>query len=347
MKSILITGSGGPLGVNVTRSLKLAPEIICTVGTEANPYHIPLSLTDKTEKIPYATDIDNYLKAVSSIVKRYEIDLILPTHPVEVSALGKYRKMFKGKTFLPSQQVIETGSDKFLSYKQWEKEKIPVPKTILLKKEVDLKNAFELLGSKTFWLRGSGTPGSGIGGRALLCSDISQAKAWIDYWDGWNKFICSEYLPGDNMTWTSLWKDGELKVSQGRQRLEYVLPHVSQSGITGAPAVSKTVHDAGLNRLGKKAVECMDKKPNGTYFVDFKRDEKGKLKITEINPGRFGTTIYFYTEAGINFPYLYVKLAMGEEIGKIPRFDVIKQNLYWIRTLDCGPVMIEEADIEK
>lgn len=347
MKKILITGSGGPLGVNVTRSLKQAPDMIFTVGTEANPHHIPLSITDRTEKIPFATDIDNYLNSMKRIEEKYEIDLIIPTHPVEVITLSKFRDKFPGKLFLPSHKAIETGNDKFLSYKAWENEKIAVPRTILITKEKDLKDAFDLLGSESLWLRGAGSPGTGIGGRALLCKSVAQAKAWIDYWDGWAKFICSEYLPGDNMTWTSLWKTGRLIASQGRQRLEYVLPHVSQSGITGAPAVSKTVIDHGMNRLGEKAVKSIDKKPQGTFFVDFKRDDKGKLKITEINPGRFGTTIHFYTEAGVNFPYLYLKLAFGEELEDVKKYDCIKEDLYWIRTLDCGPVMLEGKDLGK
>ena len=44
-------------------------------------------------------------------------------------------------------------------------------------------------------------------------------------------------------------------------------------------------------------------------------------RITEINAGRFGTTIHFYTEAGCNFPYLLVQLAFGEQpAGIVPQW---------------------------
>lgn len=38
MKRIMITGAGGPMGVNVTRSIKKAQEDIFTVGTDYNRF---------------------------------------------------------------------------------------------------------------------------------------------------------------------------------------------------------------------------------------------------------------------------------------------------------------------
>jgi len=46
MTTVLVTGAGGPLGANVTRSLRAAPERLTIVGTDANRWHLPLSLAD-------------------------------------------------------------------------------------------------------------------------------------------------------------------------------------------------------------------------------------------------------------------------------------------------------------
>ena len=346
MKKILITGAGGPLGVNVTRSLKRAPEILFLVGTECNKYHLNLALTDKIEHVPHASLGDVYIDKMKQVVDKYEIDLIFPTHPLEVLVLGKSRQAFKCNFFLPEQKTIETGNDKYDSFKIWDEKGISVPDTILIENENVLHEAFSRISGKPIWVRGRGTPGLGMGAKALPCKNEEEAKFWIEYWKGWGHFIASEFLPGDNMTWLSLWKDGNLMTSQGRIRLEYVIPHVSQSGVTGAPAVSKTVKSKGLNELGEKAVNALDNKPNGVYFIDFKKDHSGNLKITEINPGRFGTTIHFYTEAGVNFPHLYVKLAFGENIGGVPKYDPLREGLFWLRTLDCGPVLIAEEDLK-
>lgn len=64
--------------------------------------------------------------------------------------------------------------------------------------------------------------------------------------------------------------------------------------------------------------------------------------MTEVNVGRFGTTIHFYTEAGFNFPRLYVQLALGQrpELERVR--DVIPVGRTWVRTLDCGPELVTE-----
>jgi carbamoyl-phosphate synthase large subunit len=73
--------------------------------------------------------------------------------------------------------------------------------------------------------------------------------------------------------------------------------------------------------------------------VDFKCTAEGKAKVTEINVGRFGTTIHFYTMAGFNFPELAVNLALKGPGNDEALYDPIAEDIYWLRTLDCGPVL--------
>jgi carbamoyl-phosphate synthase large subunit len=142
-----------------------------------------------------------------------------------------------------------------------------------------------------------------------------------------------------------LYDRGELIMSQGRRRLEYVIPHVSPSGITGAPAISETVCVSELNRIGEAAVRALDAKYHGVGFVDLKGDEAGNPRVTELNAGRFGTTHFFYTAAGANFPAALVQLAMGER-PQVPKRDALEAGLTWIRTLDAGPVLTTRDAIE-
>ena len=53
---------------------------------------------------------------------------------------------------------------------------------------------------------------------------------------------------------------------------------------------------------------------------------------------------YFFTKAGVNMPYYYIKLAFGEEIPKLPKYDVLPKGLYWIRHIDGPAVLIKEGD---
>ena len=344
-KRILITGSGGPLGVNVSRSLKHADEPVFLLGTECNRYHLPLSLTDQTALIPPAKEGACYLDAIASLVEEHRIDMILPTHPVEVRAMAKNRNRFPGvRFFLPPLTTIMDAQNKWSTFQRLSDAQLPVPRTFLIQSPGDVLAVFDTISTRPIWFRGAGVPGQGIGVASLPCRESAHAEAWVDHHHGWGGFIASEYLPGRNLTWCGIFCDGNLVVCQTRERLEYVLPHVSPSGITGAPAVSRTIHDAASRRSGEAAVRVLDSRPHGVFFVDFKGDEQDLPRITEINGGRFGTTIHFYTEAGCNFPHIAVKLAFGEKVDGFvpgqPIEDPIEPNTYWIRTLDCGPALV-------
>jgi carbamoyl-phosphate synthase large subunit len=177
---------------------------------------------------------------------------------------------------------------------------------------------------------------------------VEQAISWVDFWEGWGFMAASEYLPGDNLTWLSVWHEGRLIASQGRQRDAYIIPHVSPSGVTGAPAISHTISREDINTLGEEAVRIIDPNYSGPAFVDFKGDGQGRPHLTEINIGRFGTTHNFYSAAGANFPELVLRLALGLSLPDWVRpRDVLPPDLYWIRTLDAGPVLISGKDLER
>ena len=126
MTTILVTGAGGPMGCNVTRSLRLAPEGYRLIGTDANPLHLPLRLTDEIHRVPLAKDLDAYLDALDALIERYEVDLVFPTHPVEVRTISAHRDRLKAATFLPTHDAILRGQDKYASYEAWSAAGVPV-----------------------------------------------------------------------------------------------------------------------------------------------------------------------------------------------------------------------------
>ncbi|MBI4509663.1 MAG: hypothetical protein HY698_08490 [Deltaproteobacteria bacterium] len=347
MLSVLVTGAGGPLGANVTRSLRRAPEKLWLVGTDANRWHLPLALTDRVVRIPPARERDAYAGALAKLVEG-GVDVILPTHPVEVRAIAELAlggRLPSVRTALPLHEVLVRADDKFATQQLLVRAGVPVPRTILLESPADLDMAFREL-PPPLWVRGSGAPGLGIGGAALPCRDIGVARAWIEHHGGWGKMIACEYLPGRNLSWMCAFSHGRLCAAASRERLEYVLPHVAPSGVTGAPAVSRTIRRVDVAEIGEAAVRALDDSPHGVYFVDLKEDSAGRPHVTEINAGRCGTTVHHYTEAGFNFPWLLVCLAVGRDLGWLPEVphDVVPEDLYWVRTLDCGPVLVRGTE---
>ncbi len=353
MKTVLVTGSGGPLGVNFCRSLRASGEAMRIIGTDANRWHLPLSLCDETYLIPFAKSVKHYQQALVEIAERESVDVIIPTHPVEVRAVAQLRDLGKlsgMRTALPATRVLDISDDKAQTQRVLQDAGLPVPRTLLLCSEADVQQAFDELrkGDEPVWVRGSGAPGLGIGGAALPCRSVKVAQAWIEHYDGYGGMAASEYLPGANLSWMALFSKGTLVASGARERLEYVLPHVSPSGITGAPAVSRTIEAAELGMMGERAVRAIDMAPHGVYFVDYKGDADEQPHITEINGGRCGTTIHFYTEAGCNFPQLLVRLAADGLLDPLPSPQAcIPSGQYWIRTLDCGPELVRDDDFDR
>ncbi len=344
-RRILVTGSGGPLGSNVTRSLRAAPEPLVLLGTEANRYHVPLSLTERTFLVPRARETEAYLATLARLVSEEGIDLVMPTHPVEVRTIAAHReRLSPARLFLPPTETILTADSKWETFRVLRAAGIPVPDTFPVGHQDDLSAAFAAIPTRPVWVRGSGAPGIGIGIASLPCHKLEHAIAWVDHHHGWGGFIASRFLPGRNLTWCGLFQHGALMACQARERLEYVIPHVSPSGITGAPAVSRTIADARVRRIGEAAVRALPGEAHGIFFADLTEDEEGQPRVTEINAGRFGTTIHFYTEAGCNFPHLAVRLAFGEPIPEAPLVDPIPPGVYWLRTLDCGPVLARDLD---
>ncbi len=344
--TVLVTGSGGPLGVNVTRSLRRvgAWRII---GTDANRWHLPLSLCDQTYRIPFARDRDAYVAALREIHRRERYDVLIPTHPVEVRAVAELRdagELPDVGVALPRTAVLDVCDDKVATQRALAGAGIAVPRTIVLQEPADMDRAFAELArapGEPIWIRGSGAPGLGIGGAALPCRDARVARAWVEHHGGWGGMSASEYLPGDNLSWIGAFCAGRLIAAGSRQRLEYVLPHVSPSGITGAPAVSHTVARDDVAAIGESAVRAVDDAPHGVYFVDLKGDMANAPQVTEINAGRCGTTIEAYTEAGYNFPQLLVRMAAGEAVEPLADPNrAVEPEVYWVRTLDCGPVAL-------
>jgi carbamoyl-phosphate synthase large subunit len=351
MKRILVTGAGGPAGINFIMSLRIAPEKIFVAGTEANQHFVHLATTDKTYLVPKATEPD-YIQKLNEIVHKEKIEFLHAQPDIEVEAVSANREKLEAPTFLPSKKAVAACQDKLESAKLWKKKNIPVARFMELNSESDIDKAFEELGTP-IWIRARHGAG-GIG--STPANNKKTAISWINYWKsrktGW-KFIAQEHLQGKNLAFHSLWKNGELVTSMARERLEYIYPHLAPSGITGTPAVQKTIHNKAVNETGTKAVQAIDSNFNGIACVDLKENKEGIPCATEINAGRMFTTSYFFSYASkilrkdyyANIPYLYVKLAFKETIPPIPKYDILPKDIYWIRHIDAPARLVKDGKV--
>jgi carbamoyl-phosphate synthase large subunit len=339
MKKILVTGAGGSATHNFVDSLRIAEEDFYIVGVDVKPHHIELTDLNKRYLIPNVTDRE-YLKKLNKIIKKEKIQFIHPQPDPEVSFISKNRKKISAKTFLPSHKSISKCQNKIGLVNVLRSNKISTGESFLVGNEKNLKKTLVdvLRRHKKVWLRAI----KGAGSKASLpVVNYEQAKAWIEYWKkmkgvSYEDFMITEFLPGKEFAFQSIWKDGELITSMARQRMEYFYGHLTPSGQTSTPSVAVTVHRKDVNEIGTMAVKAVDKNASGIFCVDMKENKEDVPCVTEINAGRFFTTSNFFARAGSNMPYYYIKLAFGEKIPKLPTYDPIPKDWYWVRMADMG-----------
>jgi len=351
MKRILCTGAGGPAGINFTESLRVAPEKVFLVGTEANEYFQHLASTDVKYQVPRAKE-RGYIDELNEIIRREKVEFLHAQPDVEVEAVSENREKIEADVFLPSKKTVRACQDKLESARLWKIKKVPVAKTLEVRDIKDVEHAFEELGTP-IWVRAR----HGAGGKGSTPADnIETAISWLRYWKSravtW-EFIAQEQLPGRNIAFHSLWKNGELVTSMTRERLEYIYPYLAPSGIMGTPAVQRTVHDETVNKVGTDAVLAIDPSFTGIASVDLKENAEGIPCVTEINPGRMFTTSFFFSYASkvlrndycANIPYLYTRLAFKETVPNMPKYNILPAEVYWIRHMDAPARLVRDGKV--
>jgi carbamoyl-phosphate synthase large subunit len=335
LKRIVLSEAGGTLTRNVVASLRAAPERIHIVGISSNPYELAVSGCDEAFLVPRASDLQ-FIPTIAEVVHRTGATFLHSQHDAVIKVLSKYRHELAVRMFLPTEQTVSSCIDKYQSYRLWAQAGITVPKTREICSPADLEDAFTSLGP-SIWLRlKEGGGGSG----SLPADDFAFAKAWIEHFNGWGNFTAAEILSPDSVTWTSIWQRGQLLVAQGRKRLGWLFGSRTLSGVTGVTGVGQTVSDPTVDAVAQRAIFAIDPSPDGIFSVDMTYNRDGEPCPTEINIGRFFTTIHFFTQAGVNFPYIFLKAAYGEE-PPLPdrRQNPLEPGLLWIRGMDMLPVL--------
>ena len=345
MAKIQVGGAGGAPSNGFIKSLRESGRRDYLVGTSCDASDLFLADVDEKYPIPAAVD-PAYENTFLRILGKVRPDFIHLQNDHEVCAVSRLRTQVESlgvKHYLPAHKTIEKCVNKEKSYQIWQGVGITVPKTMLLKSPEDLRKAFDLYG-ETIWIRAI----EGAGGRgALPANNYDFAKIWVDRFDGWGEFSASELLTKDTVTWLSIWHHGELVVAQTRRRLSWNFGNRTLSGVTGITGVGETYSNEMVDRISQEAIIAIDEKPHGIFAVDMTYDTSGIPNPTEINIGRFFTTHYFFTKAGLNMPKIYCDIALDGNFPSLKkRINPLPDGLIWIRGMDVEPVLTTRSELE-
>lgn len=345
MAKIQIGGAGGAPSNGFIRSLRESGRSDYLIGTSCVVSDLFLANVDEKYPIPAALD-PSYKDSLLRMLEKIRPDFIHLQNDYEVRAVSRLRDQVEAlgvKHYLPAAETVENCVDKEKSYQIWQRAGLPVPKTMLLHSPGDLKKAFDMYG-ETIWVRAIE---GGAGRGALPANDYDFAKIWIDRYNGWGEFTAAELLTKDTVTWLSIWHHGELVVAQTRRRLSWNFSNRTLSGVTGITGVGETYSDETVDRISRDAIFAIDSKPHGIFAVDMTYDKIGIPNPTEINIGRFFTTHYFFTKAGLNMPKIYCDIALDGNFPALQkRINPLPDGLIWIRGMDVEPALTTRCELE-
>lgn len=346
MARIYIGGAGGAPSNNFIQSVRRSARGHHLIGASSVPSDLMLADVDERYVVPYAA-APTYRTCILAVLTRTHPSFMHVQSDYEVLAVSRMRDDILAlgvRLFLPSARTIEHCVDKAKSHGIWAAAGLIVPRTILLNTPEDLKRAFDVLGER-IWIRAT----VGGGGRgALPTGRFDFARAWIDEHDGWGSFTAAELLTDRSVTWQSIWHEGELVVAQARRRHKWNYGNRTLSGVTGITGVGETCSDEDVTRTALDAISAIDSRPHGVFCVDMTYDRNGVPNPTEINIGRFFTTSYFFTSAGVNFPEIYCDLALEGRFPSLARkINPLPDGLIWIRGMDVTPVLTTREELAK
>ena len=346
MAKIIVTGTGSAQSNSVIRCLKMDEEPNEIIGLGSDKYDLMLSPADRKILIPYSTD-PHYRECLLSVLREEKADMIHFQHDKELLVASAFREEIADsgiQMFIPDHETIEICVHK---YKTWEKFRdagMKVPRNMIIHTQEDLRHSFEEFGS-TIWLRSMAVGGGGLG--SLAAHSFGEACEWIEKAKGWGTFLAAELLNGKTVTWQSIWDHGELIVAQGRRRHSWAFGALSASGVTGITRVCETISDKTVDEVGMAACRAVCDAPHGVFGVDMTYDFTGFPNPTEINIGRFFTTVRFFAEAGLNLPVIIKDICL---YGKKPKLkevlNPLPDHLLWIRGMDEQPRLTTEKEIE-
>lgn len=355
MKNILITGVGGPTPRSFVRAVKLAEyddvSSFRFIGVDCNKLAYGLydkALFDASYVVPKAKD-DDYWPAINEVIEIENIDaaIILPEEEVLEWSLNRSKLEKNILTHLPNHDLAEILVNKYSLHEYLENTSL-IPKFKNINpNDYNYHVLTEEIGN-VFWIR-STEGSSGLGSLKIDSEDaLSQ---WISINPDVTEFIATEYLPGRNMACKMLYFDGELKRTACAERINYIMSKVAPSGITGNTSFGRLINEPNLVRLSEEALEKIsseiETELNGIFTVDYKEDEEGNPKITEINIRHVAFTSSI-AAGGANIPLDTLESMFSGNYSVMKRIDYsYDEPLIFLRDVDSEPIVMRETELKR
>jgi len=277
---ILVTGVGGPAGINIARLLRERDDVVVT-GCDVDGAATGQCFVDDFVIAPYVRDAQAYTAWMRDMVATRAYDIVIPTVHEELPLLATFVSELPAFVPLSGPTTLGIGADKLVAY-EWTREHLPqyAPRFVLLK---DWSPSWST--DKTLFIK----PRAGRGARG--CKTISHDELLFlqSQEEALDEMVVMELLSGTEWTVDAyIGKDGKIVYLTPRERI----------GLAGGISIKgKTVRHSGVIEATKALIAQLDMA--GPVCIQWKADAQGQPKFVEINP-RLSGGLMISVAAGVN-----------------------------------------------
>jgi predicted ATP-grasp superfamily ATP-dependent carboligase len=277
-------------------------------------------------------DPEGFVSALTSLVEREGVAVLMPMTDVSTYLLAKHREEF-GPVRIPVAPLpsYERVSDKWMLAQIAERLGIPAPSTALARCVEDLAR---LASEVTFPAvvkprrsRTGRTPGWRAASVRYARSAAELAALPIAAEDITEEgVLVQEYVEGRGQGVFALYREGRALGFFAHRRLRERPPSGGVSVLSESVPVDPQQREIAQRLLDHVAW-------HGVAMVEFKVTPDGQPYLIEVN-GRFWGSLQLAIDAGVDFPYALYQVSLGEEVEPISAYRVGVKSRWLLGDLD-------------
>ncbi|WP_282162940.1 ATP-grasp domain-containing protein [Ulvibacterium marinum] len=262
---------------------------------------------------PKTDRISNWIEYINIEVEKHGIDFIMPIYEDGIRALISNRKLVK-KTdslmLMPSQVSFDTANNKVLLAEHLLQHEISGPEMFKINSNKNFKSA-----NMKFPMMAKPIEGSEGGNGIFVFKKESEIETHLKGGLQGQKFLFQKYIEGYDIDCSVLCKNGEIKAFTIQKGNLY-------SNNPCSPAIGlEFLFERELFKTVKKLMRTLNW--SGVAHIDLRYDKSDHLfKVIEVNT-RFWSSLEASLIAGVNFPYLYCLLVIGQDFD-LPEYNNVK-----------------------
>ena len=311
---VLVTDGANRVALAVVRALGRAGIQVAVVEQERFALRTPASFrsrfVSRHDVIPTLADDGAFIEALAERSRGF--DVLLPVSTNVILACAAQRDLFPARLPIPPLNVLRRANDKSAALAIARKAGVPIPVTYAPEDEEELDEvASQVRLPAVVKLRDDAGTVLEPGERYAIGRSPGELRDAYRRLHALKAFpLIQEKVEGPGYGVGVLAEEGRVLASFSHRRIR-------EYPVTGGPStICVSVEDPRL--AGYAAAVIRGLGWTGVAMVEFKKDDD--YRLMEVNP-RFWGSLPLATRAGINFPALLCRRAMGEDIGSPPRYD--------------------------